>query len=141
VRDVVVDRLQEICSGLRASHLKTKKGKTRFSLALWDKEKRTHPQVVMCRPTGRQHAKPKVARVLSDRATHPPKKRHVQHYRVYSILPHHLRNGEERGGKSQSGHSQDASITRNSSPSRAPPRSSRRLLRRSMPVPRSFHWF
>ena len=61
---------------------------------LLGKKKETHPQVVMCRPTRCQHAKPQVAGVLSDRATHASEERYIQHYCEHGILPHHLRTGK-----------------------------------------------
>jgi len=89
----------------------------------------------MYRPTRRQDAKPQVP-LLSDRAAHAPEKGYIQQHCKYSVLPHDFHARGKRGGQLE--YPQDVKV-RDDPPSRAPPRSTLRLLRRSKPVPRSFH--
>jgi len=140
-RDVVVDRFQEIGRRLCASHLKQKRiNNLAVKARTLKREKETHPQVVMYRPTRPQYAESKVPRVLGDRAAHAPEKRYIQQYCKHGVLSHHFDMRKESWTTVKHEYPRRV-IVRDDSPSRAPLRSTLRLLRRSNPEPRSFHWF
>jgi hypothetical protein len=140
-RDVIVDRFQEIGRRLCASHLRQKRINSSTVMArTLKREKETHPQVVMYRPTRPQYAKSKVPRVLGDRAAHTPEKRYIQQHCVHGVLSHHFDTRKESWTTVKHEYPRHVKVS-DDSPSRAPLRSTLRLLRRSKPEPRSFHWF